>query len=523
MQFYAWFYTSTYCKRSFLIFTVFFIMGFHTLRCNAQETTAHISIRGAWLTTLNNIDWPSKSGLSEAEIKQELFETLDFYESIGINTIFFQVRPEGDAFYRSAYEPWSEHITGNKGEVPPGNIDPLQLLLDEAHERYMEVHAWINPFRALFSPSKAELDDFMSHQANPEWFVKYGHHLYYDPGVPEVRNYTLQIITDIVTGYDVDGIHFDDYFYPYPIANKIFNDQSTFYTLGNGLSLSQWRKANIDDLVFKVHQYLSENHPYVKFGISPFGVWENGNVHPLGSDTKAGITALSSNYADIMAWMQKGWVDYIVPQIYWNIGFNAANFEVLTKWWNKYSYGRHIYVGHSLYKFDENSKIPQWRNGNEISKQFAEIETNENLLGSVFFNTTSLKKNVVHSTDNIQKYFRENPTKVAIMPYKKQLAATPIHSAKCKKSKEGILVLWDVKTMDHSNFGYGIYIGERGQDKKLIRVVGKSKNAIVLPSQLFKDDTKYEVHISSISKTHQEIFYKSTLKMRKRKGHMVCR
>lgn len=494
-----------------------------TVTSKAQDSTAHISVRGAWLTTLNNIDWPSKSGLSETELKTELNEILDFYESVGINTIFFQVRPEGDAFYRSSFEPWSEHITGNKGEVPPGNIDPLQLLLDAAHARYMEVHAWINPFRALFSPSKSELNDFISHQANPEWFVKYGHHLYYDPGVPEVRNYTIEIIKDIASNYDVDGIHFDDYFYPYPIANKIFNDQPTFFALGKGRSLSQWRKSNIDDLVFKVHQYLEENHPYIKFGISPFGVWENGNVHPLGSDTKAGITALSSNYADIMAWMEKGWVDYIVPQIYWNIGFNAADFEVLTKWWNQHSYARHIYVGHSLYKFDEHSKIPQWRDGNEITRQFAEIEANEHLSGSVFFNTTSLRNNVVNSTDNIRKYFREHPTKIAVMPYKKQLEATPIHSAKCKKDEKGILMSWNVKELPNTNFGYGIYVAERNKAKKLIRIVGRTKSAILLPSHLFTDDTKYEVSISSISRTHQEIFYKSTLKIRKRKGQMVCR
>lgn len=516
-------YTSFRKNRLLTLSFLWIVLFIFSSTSNAQEKSAHISIRGAWLTTLNNIDWPSKSGLSETELKSEMFDILDFYESVGINTIFFQVRPEGDAFYRSSFEPWSEHITGNKGEVPPGNIDPLQLLLDEAHNRYMEVHAWINPFRALSSPTKTELDDFIHHQTNPEWFVKYGHHLYYDPGVPEVRNYTLEIIKDITTNYDVDGIHFDDYFYPYPIANKIFNDQSTYYQLGKGLSLSQWRKSNIDDLVFNVHQYLFENHPYIKFGISPFGVWENSSVHPLGSETKAGITALSSNYADIVVWMQKGWVDYIVPQIYWNIGFDAANFEVLTKWWNQHSYGRHIYVGHSLYKFNENSRIPQWRDGNEILRQFAEIETNSHLNGSIFFNTSSLLKNVVGSTTNIQKYFREHPAKIETMPYKKQLEAIPIHSAKCKKHEKDILISWDMKLEPNANFGYGIYVGERDKDKKLIRVAGKKKTAIIIPSGLFKDDTKYEVHISSISRTHQETFFKSTLKIRKRKGQMLCR
>lgn len=489
---------------------------------DAQNET-HIYVRGAWLTTLNNIDWPSKKGLNEEELTAELYELLDLYEKTGINSIFFQVRPEGDAFYRSSYEPWSEHITGSRGQVPPGNIDPLQLLIDEAHKRYMEVHAWINPFRALFSPTKEEVQDFLNHQENPDWYVKYGNHLYFDPGVPEVRQYTLEVIKDIVNNYDVDGVHFDDYFYPYPIANRIFNDQTTYYSLGNGLSLSQWRKANIDDLVFRVHQYLEENHPYIKFGISPFGVWENSSVHPLGSDTQAGITALSSNYADVMAWMKKGWVDYIVPQIYWNIGFKPANFEVLTKWWNQHSYGRHIYVGHSLYKFNQQSTILQWRNGQQILDQFAEIENNENITGSVFFNTTALRKNVVNSTDNIRKYFGKHPAKIAAMPYKKQVIPTPLQNIKCNKAKNGILISWNVKEEPNTNFGYGVYIAERKDEKHLLHVVGKLKNAILIPADEFDEDTKYEVYISAISRTHQETFYKSPLKVRKRKGKMLCR
>ncbi len=489
----------------------------------AAQNSAHISIRGAWLTTLNNIDWPSKKGLSEKELIDELTDLLDFYENTGINTLFFQVRPEGDAFYRSSYEPWSEHITGNKGEVPPGNIDPLQLLLDEAHKRYMEVHAWLNPFRALFSPTKAELNDYLYIQEHPEWFVKYGNHLYFDPGVPEVRQYTLELIKDIVNNYDVDGIHFDDYFYPYPIANQIFNDQTTYYSLGKGLSLSQWRKANIDDLVFRVHQYLEENHPYIKFGISPFGVWENGNVHPLGSNTKAGITALSSNYADVMAWMKKGWVDYLVPQIYWNIGFEAANFEVLTKWWNQHSYGRHIYVGHSLYKFSETSAIPQWRDGQQILDQFAEIEANQNLNGSVFFNTTALRKNAVHCADNIREYFRQHPTKIDEMPYKKQIVPTPVHSIRCNKTDGGIIISWRIKEEPNVNFGYGIYIAKRDDQKQLLRVVGRDKGAILLPADVFDEEMRYEVYVSAISRTHKEVFYKSPLKVRKRKGQMLCR
>lgn len=492
------------------------------LKIGAQDST-HINIRGAWLTTLNNIDWPSKKGLDETQLRKELFDILDFYESVGINTIFFQVRPEGDAFYRSSFEPWSEHITGNKGQCPPGNIDPLQLLLDEAHNRYMEVHAWINPFRALFSPSREELEEYLEVQRHPDWFVKYGKNLYFDPGVPEVRAYTLEIIKDIVTNYDVDGIHFDDYFYPYPVANLPFLDSKAFELYGAGQQLADWRKANIDDFVFKVHQYLEANHPYIKFGISPFGVWENNNVNPLGSATKASITSLSSNHADVISWAKKGWVDYLLPQIYWNIGFEVADFEVLTKWWNQHNYGRHLYVGHSLYKFDENAKIPAWRDGHQIIDQLNEVENNENILGSVFFNTSALRKNVVNCTNNIRAYFRNHPAKIAVMPYKKQLPPTPIHDIKCHKADEGILISWRIKEQPNTNFGYAIYVAEREEEKHLLRVVGKTKDAILIPAELFKEETKYEIYVSAISRTHQEEFYKSPLKIRKRKGQMLCR
>lgn len=484
----------------------------------------NIGVRGAWLTTLNNIDWPSSPSLSEATLKQELVKILEFYVKTGINTVFFQIRPAGDAFYRSSYEPWSVFLTGNKGKVPPGNIDPLQLIIDEGHKRGIEIHAWINPFRILYSPTPGEKREYLNYSIHPEWCVSYGKHIYYNPGIPEVREYTLEIIKDVVTNYDIDGIHFDDYFYPYTYNNEPFNDKAAHSKYGANTNIDDWRRSNIDDFIYKTHQYLEVNHPFVKFGVSPFGVWENSNVHSNGSKTMAGVTAYSTNYANVIKWQQNGWIDYLVPQLYWNIGFEVADFKILTDWWNKHAYNRHIYIGHSIYKIDKNSKISSWRNPNEILEQFAEIEKNNALAGSIFYNTSSLLRNPIGATDKIRTYFNAHPAKIPSMPWKKQIIPSKVDLFKATENKDSVMFIWKLKKEAPENFGYILYISteKNNQDFSIFKIFPPATKSITFSKKYFKNHN-CRFRISSFSRTHYEIFSETTILITNHGNKIQCK
>ncbi len=511
------------CSHLKIFLAVLLMLNALNLPVHGQDT--QIQVRAAWLTTLNNIDWPSKPGLSEKELKQELNTILNFYYQTGINTIFFQVRPTAEVFYQSSLEPWNRAITGNKGQTPPGNFDPLLYLLKEGHKRGMEIHAWINPFRVLFNPTKQELKEFLSYQENSDWYVKYGNHLYLDPGVPEVRNYVLEVVKDLVNNYDVDGIHLDDYFYPYPKNNKPFDDAETFKKYGDRDDIGSWRRTNINDFVFRIHQYLNSDHPYIKFGISPFGVWENADAHPAGSDTQASITSYSTNYADVLYWMQEGWIDYLIPQLYWNIGFELADFAKLTEWWNQHSYGRHIYVGHANYKFDRKSPIPSWREPEEIVRQFKNIEQYQNLVGSAFFNTSTLMKNPVSSTDSLRAYLHRYPSKIPMMDYKSQVEPSPIQQLKCREQNNQVIVFWKLARQTNPNFTYTFYLSSEDspEEKHLKLVIPGHISSATLPQEWFTEGQEYRVFIGATSKTHCEKLYEETVLVSFKKGKIQCK
>ena len=253
------------------------------------------------------------------KLKQTLINQLNSLQGAGINAIIFQVRPEADALYASQYEPWSRFLTGVQGKVPEPYWDPMQFMIEECHKRGMEFHAWINPYRVKTS-LKNELSPIHIYNSHPEWFVTYGDQLYFDPALPESRNHICKVVTDIVSRYDVDAIHMDDYFYPYPIKGKDFPDDASFARYGGGFSnKADWRRSNVNILIQKIHETVRGLKPWVKFGVSPFGIYRNQKSDPLGSDTN-GLQNYDDLYADVLLWARKGWVDYNIPQIYWQIG-----------------------------------------------------------------------------------------------------------------------------------------------------------------------------------------------------------
>ena len=299
--------------------------------------------RGAWIQAVNG----QFIGMSTEEMQQTLTTQLDALQRAGINAIIFQVRPEADALYVSYYEPWSRYLTGQQGVAPDPYWDPLQWMIDESHKRGMELHAWINPYRAKTKGTK-ELGLKHPYKSNPERFVHYDGMLIFNPALKENRDYICTIVTDIVKRYDVDGLHIDDYFYPYPVPGLEFEDEESFLTDPRGFTdKGDWRRDNVNLLVEQLHHTIRSVKPWVKFGISPFGIYRNQKSDPEGSATN-GLQNYDDLYADILLWIDKGWVDYTIPQIYWEIGHKAADYETLVAWWAEHAAGRPLFVGQDV-------------------------------------------------------------------------------------------------------------------------------------------------------------------------------
>ena len=304
--------------------------------------------RAAWVATVGNIDWPSRKGLSTAEQKAELVAILDRAVQLKLNAIIFQVRPACDALYASQIEPWSEYLTGTMGEAPAPFYDPLAFAIEQAHQRGLELHAWFNPYRARHLSAKAPASATHISRTRPQLVRHYGKYLWLDPGEKEVQEYSLSVVMDVVKRYDIDGVHFDDYFYPYKESdgsgNELdFPDNSSWQRFGAGgkLNREDWRRENVNLLIESVYKSIKQTKPWVKFGISPFGIWRPGNPPQI-----KGYDAYSKLYADSRKWLASGWLDYFAPQLYWAIEPPDQSFPVLLKWWAAQNRkGRHLWPG----------------------------------------------------------------------------------------------------------------------------------------------------------------------------------
>lgn len=324
--------------------------------------------RGMWIATVQNVDWPSESGLSAREQRAQLIKHLDAAVARRLNTVILQVRPAADAFWPSTREPWSQWLTGTQGKDP--GWDPLGTALAEAHARGLELHAWFNPYRVANHTDRSRLTASHPARRNPGWTVAYGGKLYYNPGLPEVRAFVQEAMLDAVSRYRVDAVHWDDYFYPYPVAGEYFDDDDAFAEHGGSFtSRAAWRRHNTDTLVSEMSRRLRGSHPGVRFGISPFAVWRNQGTDRLGSATRA-LQTYDDLYADTRKWVLRGWVDYVVPQAYWHIGNAAADYAEVVRWWAKTVAGTGVdlYVGEALYRCDARSSTAAWRDPAELSR-----------------------------------------------------------------------------------------------------------------------------------------------------------
>lgn len=343
-------------------------------------------MRGVWIASVANRDWPSRTGLTPAMQRAELIALLDKAVADRLNTVILQVRPTADALWPSPYEPWSQYLTGTQGKAP--GWDPLGTAVREAHDRGLELHAWFNPYRVSLQADPTKLVASHPARRHPEWVVRYGGKLYYNPGLPEVRAFVQDAILDAVEKYPVDAVHFDDYFYPYPVAGQTFDDDAAYDEYGGGFATrADWRRDNIDRLVLETAARIRETRPTTRFGISPFGVWRNVATDPLGSSTRAGVQSYDDNYADTRKWVREGWIDYLVPQLYWNIGFAAADYAQLVPWWADVARGSRtkLYVGEALYKAGDPAQPAAWQDPAELSRHLTLAKDHPELCGHVFF------------------------------------------------------------------------------------------------------------------------------------------
>lgn len=347
-------------------------------------------MRGLWVATVANIDWPSRKGLSMAEQKAELTAILDKAAATGFNTIVLQIRPADDALYSSSLEPWAAWLTGTQGQNP--GYDPLALAVAESHARGLQLHAWINPFRAGNTADTAVLAPTHVYRTRPELVRVYGGNLWMDPGDPAARDRSIEVIRDIVTRYDIDGIHADDYFYPYRVQDSVtkrdvpFPDDDTWARFGNGMDRDDWRRSNIDSFLERMYREVHAIKPQVVVGLSPFGIWRPNN--PPGIQ---GLDAYASIYADSRKWLQRGWLDYFAPQLYWAIGAPQQSFPVLLDWWiGENTAGRHVWPGLAIYRVQ--SGRPSTFSVDEIPEQIRIVRQRLSEPGEILYNTTSTLK-----------------------------------------------------------------------------------------------------------------------------------
>jgi uncharacterized lipoprotein YddW (UPF0748 family) len=398
-------------------------------RCGAVPVAAKRELRGMWLTTVNNIDFPSRPGLPQAQVKAEYLGWLELAVTQRHNAIFVHVRPSGDAFWPSAYAPWSEFLTGKRDGKSPG-WDPMAFMVDEAHKRNLEFHAWFNPYRgtqpAPFGPGAdftklAPNHPLLEHR---DWAISYPKgktaRLYFDPGNPAARAYVEDSMMEAVTKYDLDGVHFDDFFYPYPEAGQDFPDDASFARRADqAQGRADWRRGNVDTLVREMSERIKAAKPWVEFGISPFGIWRNSATDKAGSDTN-GLQSYDAIYADTRKWVQQQWVDYIVPQLYWAIGFAKADYTKVLPWWSNLVKGTRVrlYIGQADYRVGEPGP---WSDPAQLDKQLT-LNDKYAVSGSVHFSARQVRADRLGAVTRYRDHHYAAP---ALLPLMTQLFAAP--------------------------------------------------------------------------------------------------
>ncbi|MBK7761800.1 MAG: family 10 glycosylhydrolase [Bacteroidetes bacterium] len=482
-----------------------FILVFSLLQVSAQTLTPKREFRAAWVATIGNIDWPSKQGLDAETQKAEFLTLLKTCKQNGLNALIVQIRPSADALYNSPYENWSRYLSGKQGQPPTPYYDPLTFMVDECHKQCVEFHAWFNPYRALVDATKNPNTADHITKTHPEWFVNYGGKKYFDPGLPEVRDYFTKVVLDVVKRYDIDAVHFDDYFYPYRIAKVEFPDAKSYAMYkGSFTNKEDWRRNNVDVLIESLSTKIKQLKPYVKFGISPFGVWRNHNKDADGSYTTAGQTNYDDLYANVLLWMKNKWIDYILPQLYWENGHRAADYATLLSWWSQHTYGRQLYIGHGLYQVGTSAKAC-WNSMGEIELQVEEARKNKLVSGSAYYSANAFKKNLCGLNYSMQYGINTHPALLPLMPWLDSIAPTAPQNLTLSPLQTGEKKLQWQSEETKESLQYAIYRFAANED--ITKLKSENLRAIVRGTSYVdesKSDQVFRYVVTALDRLHNE-------------------
>ena len=403
-----------------------------TVAAEAQKR----EMRGAWIQCVNG----QFQGLGKEKMQQTLTYQLDELQKDGVNTIIFQVRPECDALYESKLEPWSRFLTGKQGQAPSPYWDPLQWMIEQCHKRGMELHAWINPYRAKTKTTKQLSSNHIAVRKPMNCF-SYDDLFILNPGIAENRDYICEVAKDIVSRYDVDGIHMDDYFYPYPVKGETIPDQEQFRQFNNGIKdINDWRRYNVNLFIEQFYKTVHETKPWVKVGISPFGIYRNKKSSPIGSETN-GTQNYDDLYADILLWVNNGWLDYNVPQIYWEIGNKAADYETLIKWWSQHASGRPLIIGEDVERTVKYSD-PQNANSHQLPAKMRLHRQLPAVKGTVLWYAKAAVDNVGNYGTALRNNYWRYPALQPSMPFISDKAPKKVSKVKPIWTSDGYVLFW---------------------------------------------------------------------------------
>ena len=437
-------------------------------------------MRGAWIQCVNG----QFQGIGTVKMQQTLTYQLNELQRDGVNVIIFQVRPECDALYESKLEPWSRFLTGQQGKAPSPYWDPLKWMIEECHKRGMELHAWINPYRAKTKGTKMLASNHISVRKPMNCFA-YDELFVLNPGIAENRDYICEVAKDIVTRYDVDGIHMDDYFYPYPVKGEGIPDDELFYDNSNGLkNQNDWRRYNVNLFIEQFYKTVHAAKPWVKVGISPFGIYRNKRNSEIGSNTN-GLQNYDDLYADILLWVNNGWLDYCVPQIYWEIGNKAADYDTLIHWWNQYASARPLVIGEDVERTVK-YRDPKNPNVHQLSAKMALHQQLPNVQGSVLWYAKAVVDNVGNYGTSLRQTYWRYPALQPAMPFIDDKAPGKVRKMKPIWTSDGYVLFWTAPKGDDWNDQAVKYVVYRFGAKEKIDTNDPSKICAITTQPFYK-------------------------------------
>lgn len=459
--------------------------------------------RGAWIQCVNG----QFQGMGTEAMQRTLTHQLDELRKSGVNAIIFQVRPECDALYASPYEPWSRFLTGVQGRAPQPYWDPLKWIIEQCHSRGMELHAWINPYRAK---TKGTTELAANHIAvtHPERVFLYDGQYIMNPGIKENRDYICRVVSDIVRRYDIDGLHMDDYFYPYPVAGARIPDEQYYRQNSNGIgNIADWRRYNVNLFVQQLHDSIAAVKPWVKFGVSPFGIYRNKKNASNGSDTN-GLQNYDDLYADVLLWVNNGWIDYCVPQIYWQIGHPAADYKTLIEWWNKHASNRPLYIGEDI---ERTVKYPDTNNPNknQMPAKFALHQQLPNVDGTVLWYAKLAVDDMGNYGSMLRNVYWRYPALQPLMPFIDSKSPKKVRKLKPVWTADGYILFWTAPKGRGWKDEASQYVVYRFAPGEKVDISNPSKIVAITSDSFYKlpyEDgrTKYTYVVTALDRMHNE-------------------